>query len=210
MFLVTRTSVVIQRVVGWSPALLLAACAGFHTPLAATLDTIGPMPLASLVPGPFEVDLATPGLTGTFDAVCAVDRESFRIQLFPDIGGKVLDVLVGAESVTAEWPGGRYVAQAPLDRAEPHLALVLAALFAELLAPVAGSRVLGERDAGDGRVEVQLRPALGRGQVVARLDAAGAIDTYQVTLGWITFAFDGAGFLRGRGLSGQLRRRGAG
>ena len=205
-----RTSVGHARGWCWSPVLLLAACAGFRAPAAATLETIGPMSLASLVPGAFEVDLATPGLTGTFDAVCAVDRESFRVQLFPDIGGKVLDVMVAAGTVTAEWPGGRYVASAPLDRAEPHLALVFAALFAELLAPVAGTRVLGERDAGDGRVEVQLRPALGSGEVVARLDAFGAIDTYQVTLGWITFEFDTAGFLRGRGLSGQLRRRGGG
>lgn len=205
-----RTCRGLRRAVPGTLALALAACTSFDTPTAATLAAIGPMPLARLVPGSFEVELATPGLTGTFDAVCAVDRESFRVQLFPDIGGKVFDVRVGADTVTAEWPGGRYEAHAPLERAEPHLALLLAALFAELLAPVGGERVLGQRGGGDTAVEVQLRPALGCGKVVARLDPSGVVDSYHVTVGWIEFDFDATGTLRARGASGQVRRRGAG
>lgn len=189
-------------------ALSFAACTSFATPTAETLAAIGPMPLARLVPGTFEIELTTPGLTGTFDAVCAVERESFRVQLFPDIGGKVFDVLVGADTVTAEWPGGRYEAHAPLDRAEPHLAVLLAALFAELLAPVGAERVLGQRGGGDTAVEVQLRPALGCGTVVARLDASGVVGSYHVTVGWIEFDLDAIGTLRARGVSGQMRRRG--
>jgi hypothetical protein len=110
--------------------------------------------------------------------------------------------------VTAEWPGGRYEAHAPLDRAEPHLALVLALLFGELLAPVGAPRVLGERVGGDGAIEVQLRPALGCGEVTARLAAHGAIEWYHVAAGRIAFEVAGDGRFAGRGASGQLRARG--
>lgn len=189
---------------------LLGGCAGFTTPRAETLAKVAPMPLAKWLPGRFELELASPGLTGTFDAVCAVDGASFRVQLFPDIGGKVLDVTVGPDVVTAELPGSRYVAHAPLDRAEPHVALGLAALFGELLAPVRANRVRGERTGSGGVVEVDLRPALGCGIVTAQLGNEGAIGQYHVALGWIEFTLDADGSFRGRAFRGQLRPAGGG
>jgi hypothetical protein len=195
------------RVVGALGAVLLAGCASFTTPRPETLARIAPMPLASAVPGRFELELASPGLTGVFDGLCAVDASTFRVQLFPDVGGKVLDVAVGADTVTAELPGSRYEARAPLDAAEPHLALVLAAVFAELLAPVDGTRVLGERGADD-RVEVELRPALGSGRVTARLAPSGSVASYRVRLGWIDFELLADGRIDGTRFTGTLRRQG--
>jgi hypothetical protein len=181
----------------------LAACASFTTPSAATLAHIAPAPVAARLPGRFELELATSGLTGTFDAVVAVEGSSFRVQVFPDVGGKVLDLMVGADRVVATMPGSRYEASAPLDGAEPHLALALALVFAELLAPVRGERVLGERAVGDG-VEVELRPALGAGRVRAALDGNGAVARYELALGRIELTLTGDGAFAGRGASGRI------
>lgn len=199
----------VRAVVLWV-SLPLAGCASYAAPRPETLAAIAPMSLARAVPGRCEVELSSPGLTGTFDAICAVDGASFRVQLFPDVGGKVLEVAVDADSVTADLPGRHYEAHVPLDRAEPHLGLVFAALFGELLAPVRGERVLAERDAGDGRVEVELRPSLGSGRVEALLARGGAVERYRITLGWIVVELGADGSFRGRGFAGQLRAVGGG
>lgn len=184
---------------------LLAGCASFAAPRPETLAKVRPMPLASLVPGRFEVELVSPGLTGTFDAVCAVSGSGARMQWFPDVGGKVLDLKVGADSVVADLPGHHYEARAPLDVAEPHLGLVFAMVLAELLAPIAPARVQGER-VHDGATELRLLPALGGGTVTARLAADGAIDRYRLQLGWIDCTLSADGVLRGRGCAAHLRR----
>jgi hypothetical protein len=191
---------VLALAAGLAPA---TGCRSFATPRAETLAAVAPMALARLVPGRFVLELATPGLTGVFDGVCAVDAAAFRVQLFPDVGGKVLDVAVGADAVTAELPGSRYEARAPLDDAPPHLALAVAALFAELLAPVDAARVLGERDAA-GQIEVELRPALGSGRVEAQLAPSGAVVRYRITLGWIDLALDADGRIDGTRVAGRL------
>ena len=188
--------------------LLLAGCSSFSPPTALTLAKVAPMALAGLLPGRFELELTTPSLTGTFDAICVVEASSFRLQLFPDVGGKVLDLVVCENTVTADMPGSRYEAKAPLAAAPPHLGLALAALLAELLAPVGPDRVVGERQVAGAGVEVQLRPALGSGSVSARLSAAGSIESYAIQVGWIEFVCTAAGEIRGRGVAGQLRRVG--
>ncbi|MCU0867607.1 MAG: hypothetical protein MUC36_27815 [Planctomycetes bacterium] len=189
--------------------LALAGCAGFGPPQAATLQRLRPMALAALVPGRFEVELDTPGLTGTFDAIAAVVDHRLRLQLFPDVGGKVLDVEFDGSGVWAEMPGASYAAAAPLDRAEPHLALVLAMVLAELLAPVEPPRVRGERPVGNGGRQLDLRPALGSGTVRATLGADGAIEAYAFELGWLSFTLAADGTLAGRGVRGWLRPLGS-
>src|SRR5262245_21994819 len=73
-------------------ALVLAACQGLQPPRPETLARIRPMPLASAIRGKFELELRGPGLSGTFDAVCALEGRCCRLQLFPDIGAKVFDL----------------------------------------------------------------------------------------------------------------------
>lgn len=189
-------------------AALLGGCVSFAPPRAETLARLAPMALARIVPGRFELELASPGLTGVFDGVCALEARALRVQLFPDVGGKVLDVTVGEQTVRGELPGSVYEAQAPLDSAEPHLALVVALLFAELAAPLAPERVLGERGApgadGEG-IEVALQPALGSGRVTARLGPSGAVVGYRLALGRIELTLDADGRLLGPRLTGWLR-----
>jgi hypothetical protein len=182
---------------------LAAACAGFGPPRAETLAALAPMPLAALVPGRFELELEAPGLTGTFDAVGAVVGEGVRLQLFPDVGGKLLDVQASAAAVTADVAGHRYEATAPLDGARPHVALVLAAAVAELAAPLGSDRVLGERVVAGG-VELRLRPALGAGEVRAEVGSDGVLSAYRVRLGGVQFALHADGRLVGSGFAGRF------
>lgn len=184
---------------------LLAACASFGPPRAETLATLRPMPLAAMLPGRFELDLTSPGLTGTFDAVCGVSTNECRLQLFPDIGGKVLDLALREAGVVADFPGSRYEANAPLDRAEPHLALAFAAMLAELLAPVPAERVLGERTGAGDVTEVELRPALGSGTVVATLGEGGQVSSYRIRLGLVQVVLHDDGRFDGDGFSGRFR-----
>jgi hypothetical protein len=188
---------------------LLTGCTPFVAPTTETLAKVRPIALAGLVPGRFEVEIESPGLTGTFDAVCAVFDHGVRMQWFPDVGGKVLDLHVGGDSVVADMPGHRYEAKAPLDAAEPHLGLVFAMVLAELLAPVTPERVQGERT-NDGATELRLLPALGAGVVTARLAGDGSIASYHLQLGWIDCTLSADGSLRGRGCTAYLRRQTAG
>ncbi|HZN39825.1 MAG TPA: hypothetical protein VFD82_13530 [Planctomycetota bacterium] len=186
-------------------ALALAACQGLLPPRPETLARLRPMPLASAIRGRFELELQGPGLSGTFDAVCAVEGRCCRLQLFPDIGAKIFDLRLEEATIAADGPWGHYEAKAPLDDAAPHLALVLGVMIAELLCPVQAARVIGERPGSDGRTQVSLLPALGSGVVVATLAAEGEIETYAITLGHVAFTVQADGSLRGRGIAGQLR-----
>lgn len=185
---------------------LLAACAGWEPADAAAAARVRPMALAADLPDRFELELATPRLAGTFDAVLVRDGETLRLQLFPDVGGKVLDLRLAADGVTADLGGVAYRAAPPLDRAAPHLALVLAMVVGELATPVTPDRVRRVQRRGDAVVAVELA---GRGAlpgVVAALAADGTIATYTWSLHGVDVAFGGDGSLRGPGLAGWLRR----
>ena len=184
--------------------LLLPACAGFGPPRQETLDAVRPMPLAKLLPGRFELELASPTLSGVFDAVCGVSADECRLQLFPDVGGKVLDLRLQQARVVADFPGSHYEADAPLDAADPHLAIVFAAMLAELLAPVLAERVLGERRDADGATEIGLRPALGSGSVVATLAGDGLVRSYRIEVGWVRVQLRADGRFDGDGFSGRM------
>lgn len=195
----------LRTLVAAAAGLVAVGCRSFGPPRDATLLRIAPMPLArGLEPGQFVLELLSPGLAGTFDAVWGIDADGLRLQLFPDVGGKVLDLRIGADTVTAELPGSSYRATAPLDRAPPHLALVLAAVMAELAAPIDRARVLGERIGADGRTEVRLLPALGSGAVTATLAADGAIAAYAIELGAIRLLLTADGIFVAPGLSGHV------
>lgn len=185
-------------------ALLLAGCRSFGPAQPATLARLLPMAEAAHIPPRFAVELTSPALTGEFDAVFAAADRGFALQLFPDLGGKVLDLRVGAASVDCETPAGSYHAAPPLDAARPHLALVFAAVLAELLAPVDGARVRGERVGADGRTEVDLAPALGSGRVVATLGDDGRVVAYRFELGWLAFRYEAGGQLRSSRFSGRF------
>lgn len=182
---------------------LLAACAGYGPPSPATAARMQPMALAASVPGRWELELASPGLNGAFDAVVAVDAAAVRLQVFPDVGGKLLDLRLDADGVTADVGGAPYRAAPPYGHAEPGLALVLAAIVGELATPVAPSRVLGERRRGDA-TEALLAAGRGVAPVHATLDASGRI----VALAWrelrVPFTLRADGSFAGPGFRGRI------
>ena len=186
-----------HRITICAAAALLAACHSFAAPRPATCAAIRPMPMAASPFERFELELASPALTGTFDGVIADTPAGFRLQLFPDVGGKVLDleVVVATGDARGTSPDG------PVD---PRFAAVLAAMFAEVRARVGGERVLGERTAGDGGIEVQLVPAFGTDPVVARLDPGFAIASYSFDLGRVEFVLHADGRLAGPRFAGHL------
>ena len=183
--------------------LTCAGCRSFGPAAQETLARLRPMPLAGQLGPSFELELESPQLAGVFDGVWDLEDGVLRVQLFPDIGGKVLDLTARKGEVQATTPDGDYRASAPLDDAPPHLALVLAAVLAELGTPVTAARVLGERAADGGGVEVRLAPALG-GEVRATLGPDGAIRRYRLSFGWMEFDLDGTGVFGGSRFSGRV------
>ena len=184
--------------------LVFAGCRSFGPPTAGTLQRVAPMPLAGQLGGTFVLELESDQLAGVFDGVWDRSDGVLRVQLFPDIGGKVLDVTARQGGLAASTPDGDYRAPPPLADAEPHLALVLAGILAELVVPPTSARVLAERAAEGGRTEVRLRPALGGGEVTATLGAGGAVEAYRFWFGWLTFDLDGTGAFSGPGFSGRV------
>jgi len=190
-------------------ALALGGCRGFEPVRDATRATLRPMALAERLQAavadghPFELELETPVLSGVFDALCTADGDGHALQLFPDVGGKVFELRFSAGGIDAWTPSGGYRAGPPLDDAEPHLALALAMLLAELLAPLDAERLRGERGEGAGR-EVLMAPALSAGQVTARLTEGGRIDALTVRLGYVEVALASDGTFTGRGFRGAL------
>lgn len=180
-----------------------AGCAGFGPPTPAVLARLRPMPLAARLGDRFALELETEALTGVFEVVFAVGERGFALQLFPDVGGKVFDLTVGEDRIVAETPNGRYAAAMPLDAAPPHLAVALAMVFAELLAPVTPERVRGERRTAAG-MQLQLAPALGSGEVVAELTEEGAVGSYSLTVGHLRLVLRDDGSFAGPRLAGRL------
>jgi len=196
----------VMRCVSMAVVVLLAGCASvpFGPASERTLATLTPMPLAAQLGDSFVLELESRQLAGVFDAVWARSDQQLRVQLFPDIGGKVLDVTARDGRLHAVTPDGDYEAVLADGDPEPHLALVVAAVLAELAQPLTADRVLGERRGGDGRTEVRLVPALGGGTVRATLAADGSVAGYRFAFGWLSFGLDGTGAFAGRGFSGRV------
>lgn len=185
--------------------LMFSACRNFGPASMETRGLVRAMALSERIPtDQFVLEIESPYLAGVFDVLLVLEQQTMRAQLFPDVGGKVLDLTVAPGAISATMPGKSYRAIEPLQQAEPHLALVLAAMLAELAAPVTASRVIGERVGGDGQLEVLLQPALGAGEVTAELGRDGQICRYQIRLGLLNFWLLADGSFAGRGFSGRL------
>jgi len=183
---------------------LLAGCRGFAPASAEAKSWVRPMELAESMPAEqFVVEIESAHLAGIYDALLVAEGGVVRMQLFPDVGGKVLDLTVAAAHISCELPDASYRAEPPYAAAEPHLALVFAAIFAELRSPPA-ARVIGERREAGRIREVQLEPALGSGTVTATLLPDGQIQCYRISLGYLEFSLSGDGSFAGPGFAGRL------
>ena len=177
-----------QALTGGIALLALAGCAGFQPPTAAELDALrlatDTKPAAAAFAG--VVTIAAPRLTGTFDAALLVERGPrgrARLQLFPDLGGKVLDVIACDDRIEGVIPhAAQHVVADPRARIEPHLLAFTGVTLLELATPITRERVLAVRRAGADR-ELRLAPRVAGSEVVATLDAGLAVRSLGLRLG---------------------------
>jgi hypothetical protein len=122
----------------------------------------------------------SPRFSGLFEAVLAArpgGAARARLQLFPDVGGKVLDLVATPRRIAGFFPPTHesFEAELPLaDGAPRHLLFFMGVTLLELFTPVTPGRVRGARADG-GAWEVELEPAVAGGRVRAWIDPAGAV-----------------------------------
>ncbi len=173
-------------------AVLLCACRGFGPPPAEVLALL---PAETSVERASErrvalVDLVSPQVTGSFTAIVVVRGGPglcLRAQLMPEVGGKLLDLVVTPELVRGYFPH----AEARIDRSraeggalEPGLLAFLAASLAEDATPVVAARVRGVKAHARGH-ELLLVPALEGVDVTAFVDANGVLLERHYRLGGV-------------------------
>ena len=127
------------------PLLFLLGCAGLPAPTPEALEA-----LRFRIPppgGPFlriraEVDVESDSFAGAFHAVLVAktgQNPVVRLQLLPDVGGKVLDLLASRERITGWFPQtGERVDVALPGEARSHPIVFIGLTLLELFAPVEG------------------------------------------------------------------------
>ncbi|HVS18538.1 MAG TPA: hypothetical protein VMT18_08055, partial [Planctomycetota bacterium] len=116
---------------------------------------------------------------GLFEAVLVADGASSRarLQLLPEVGGKMLDLAIAPERIDGYMPpAGIALTHVRHARLAPprHLLAFIAASVLEAITPITSERVLGERAIAGGS-ELHLRPALEGLEVTAQVDKEGRL-----------------------------------
>jgi len=146
--------------------LLPAGCSRFSPPEETELRAIDGRPRP---PGPFvrvraSVDIDGRWLSGTFEAALVArsgEDPAARLQLFPDLGGKALDLAVRRDRVTGYFPHtGEGIDWALPGEARAHPLLFLGLTLLERFAPVTRERVLGVRREAGSPPRFLLRPVV--------------------------------------------------
>ena len=168
---------------GLGLALLCGACQTFDPPdpgWSARYAEPDPVPEALAWTRSGLLDADSEALSGLFVVALAVERipeTRIRLQLFPEIGGKVLDLEVSSHALHALLP---YTAEeltldlqddAPLPR---HLAVLMGITLLEAHQPLGAARILGQRK-NPGGFELLLEPRLAGVRVVALVDPDGRL-----------------------------------
>jgi hypothetical protein len=124
------------------------------------------------------VEIDSPGLTGTFDAILVRTFDPIlaaRLQLFGSPGGKVLDLSVTEEALAGYLPQAGVALAAPTpyhDAPPPHLFTFLAASILERDEQVDRERIVAWRSYVDGW-EVELVPSVAGCRVWTWIDEDG-------------------------------------
>jgi len=161
--------------------LLLGGCATFGPPDPAVLaDALADRPEAGAIRRRARLDLEGEHLSGRFTAVLVAWRgpePSARLQVLPEVGGKLLDLVVTPERVAGYVPmAGLAVDHARGEGPVPrHLLGFVAASLLEDLTLLSRGRVLGSRPRPGGGHELLVAGALEGCRVTVELDPSGAI-----------------------------------
>jgi hypothetical protein len=157
------------------PTALLIGCSAFEPgPPPVLPDPGGAERGVRLV---LEVEIESRQLTGIYDGVLVArtaPAPAVRLQLFPDMGGKVLDVaadptriagLMPLAAIHREWRAG--------ERASPHLLLLLGVSLLENAAPLGRERISAH--APGPPIRVRADGTFPGSAVEAVLDGAGRV-----------------------------------
>ncbi len=158
-----------------------------------------------------QVELEGMLLAGVYEAVLLSSggaTPDLRLQLFPDVGGKLVDLVVGPRSV-AVWiaPQGWFLSH-PRSSVGPERLMLMTWVgsLLETVTPITPGRVRGQR-AVDGGYELLLEPAVPGMRVVARIDAEGRLlerayahggERWREAIEPEQRVFSSAGFFQGR------------
>ena len=164
---------------------VLASCQGFGPAPPEVLDRLASTAAASAAPErrTATVELDSRWMSGRFHGVVVSAGGAggaFRAQLLPEVGTKVLDLVVTPELVSGTFPQADIqVEHARRDgfRLKRSFMAFLAASLAEDLAPLGPDRVRGARlvDADFGIWELDLEPAMEGTRVWARIGPGGEL-----------------------------------
>jgi len=154
----------VRRLIG--PFLLLAAgCSGFAPVTPQQVETLrGSDETFSFTRCKFRMSVDSAWLTGEFDGVAVATGGSgspaARVQVFGDLGPKVLDVASRPHRIVGYFPQTMEGVDCALpDEAAPHLLLFLGATVLEDLLPFQSSRIVGIRTEEEG-TWLRLKPVL--------------------------------------------------
>jgi len=179
-------------VLGLALAAFGASCRSFG-PLPSTLAEVLPQTVTKAETAERRIaliDLDSTHVSGRFTAVVVVrhgERPALRAQVIPEVGGKLLDLVVTPERVRGYFPhaGPALDFERSSGRTPPRgLLSFLAASLVEEATPISSERALGARPCDEGW-ELQLRSALEGVRVIARLDARGRLLERRYSLGGV-------------------------
>ncbi|HLY12251.1 MAG TPA: hypothetical protein VKW04_23310 [Planctomycetota bacterium] len=147
--------------------LATAGCSGFASPTAEQLQLLPlvPRPAAPVVERlRIQISVDSPWLVGEFEGVVLARSGSeppvIRLQLFGDVGPKMLDLLASPDRMIGYFPQIREGIDCTLPReAAPHPLLFLGASLVEMFTPISADRVLGIREEEQGWW-IKLEPAI--------------------------------------------------
>jgi len=152
--------------------LLLTGCRSWGPPSKATLATIAGLPAAPSRPSRarVRVTMESDTLRGTFGALMVIDPQGpkVRLQIFPDIGPKLLD-LVATPRRFAGHIGDRDRIDTSPDDAPRHLLVFMAFTLLEMAAPLTADRIEEARDAPG---TLRIRPVAGPLEIQARVEGS--------------------------------------
>lgn len=125
------------------------------------------------------VTLRSEHVSGEFQGVLVATRTGgrtkVRMQLFPDLGGKILDVLASSDRLWGSVPGGGLELDTPLPEVAPRGFLTFVALtLLENQDPFFDVRVKGERKTSTGH-EVEFESTWPGLEVIADIDSSGLL-----------------------------------
>ncbi len=179
-------------VLGLAIAAFGAACRSFG-PLPSALAEVLPPTVTAAETAERRIaliDLDSTHVSGRFTAVVIVrrgERPALRAQVIPEIGGKLLDLVVTPERVRGYFPhaGPALDFERASGRTLPRgLLAFLAASLVEDATPIGRERALGARAYDEGW-EILLRSTLEGVRVIARVDAQGRLLERRYALGGV-------------------------